>query len=146
MEPRTTVTVLVRARNEHGLSPPSPVSKPITTLPPSLSYKKSTSHSSDIDVSNSFVVRQRLSQRIIELIEAVVIGSRKVKLQWEVRFCIAYISQLIIFLRLEGMLVVTMKSALSLLIGHSNVLKLSRVHVITVFFSPGFVLSNILNL
>ena len=146
LEPRTTVTVLVRARNEHGLSPPSPVSKPITTLPPSLSYKKSTSHSSDIDVSNSFVVRQRLSQRIIELIEAVVIGSRKVKLQWEVRFRIAYKFQLIRFLRLEEMLVATIKSEMSLLIGHLNVLKLRRVHAIIVFFSPGFVLSNILNL
>ena len=84
LEPRTTVTVLVRARNEHGLSPPSPVSKPLSTLPPSLSYKQSTAQSSEIDVTNSFVVRQRLSQRIIEIIEAVVIGSRKVKLRWEV--------------------------------------------------------------
>ena len=84
LEPRTTVTVLVRARNEYGLSPPSPVSKPITTLPSFLSHKKSTSHSLNIDVTNSFVVRQRLSQRIIELKEAVVIGSRKVKLRWEV--------------------------------------------------------------
>ena len=85
LEPRTTVTVLVRARNEHGLSPPSPVSKPLSTLPPSLSYKLGSAHSSEIDVTNSFVVRQRLSQRIIEIIEAVVIGPRKVKLRWEVR-------------------------------------------------------------
>ena len=85
LEPRTTVTVLVRAKNEHGLSPPSPVSKPLSTLPPSLSYKQSTAHSSEIDVTNSFVVRQRLSQRVIEIIEAVVIGPRKVKLRWEVR-------------------------------------------------------------
>ena len=80
------MTVLVRARNEHGLSPPSPVSKPLTTLQPSLSYKKPTSHSMDIDVTNSFVVRQRLSQRIVELKDAVVLGSRRVKLQWEVIF------------------------------------------------------------
>ena len=90
LEPRTTVTVLVRARNKHGLSPPSPVSKPITTLPPSLSYKKSTSYSSDLDNTNLFIARQRLSQRIIELREAVVTGSRKVKLQWEVRINIIH--------------------------------------------------------
>ena len=32
------------------------------------------------------VVRQRLSQRVIELREAVVVGPRKIKLKWEVGF------------------------------------------------------------
>jgi hypothetical protein len=49
------------------------------------------------DLSNSKVVeknpafvRLRLSQRVLELQEAVAVTSKKVKLQWEVRYLFTY--------------------------------------------------------
>ena len=72
LAPSSTVVFVVRARNHHGLSPPSPISKPMNTeggtgLEPSLN-----------------AVRIQLAARVVELREAIVVGSRKVKLQWEV--------------------------------------------------------------
>ena len=72
LAPSSTVVFVVRARNHHGLSPPSPISKPMNTeggtgLKPSLN-----------------AIRLQLAARVVELREAIVVGSRKVKLQWEV--------------------------------------------------------------
>lgn len=68
------VVVLVRARNEHGLSPPSPLSKPLMPEP-------------NPEAKDPRFVRQALGQaaRIVELARAEAAGSRKIKLEWEVR-------------------------------------------------------------
>ena len=75
LAPLTTVVFVTRARNHHGLSPPSPMSKPMKTEAGTVSNTK------EPDLAS---VRLRLSQRIVELKEALVAGSRKVKLLWEV--------------------------------------------------------------
>ena len=79
----STVIFVVRARNHHGLSPPSPMSKPMKT-----SGSGSLSNLGGLLPSSTepdlATVRLRLSQRIVELKEALVAGSRKVKLLWEV--------------------------------------------------------------
>ena len=78
----STVIFVVRARNHHGLSPPSPMSKPMKTSGSgSLSNLGLLPSSTEPDLAT---VRLRLSQRIVELKEALVAGSRKVKLLWEV--------------------------------------------------------------
>ena len=69
----STVVFVVRAQNHHGLSPPSPMSKPMMT-------EANPGQEPDLRT-----VRIKLAQRIVELKEALVVGSRKVKLQWEVR-------------------------------------------------------------
>ena len=82
----STVIFVVRARNHHGLSPPSPMSKPMKT---SATFTEDGGSgglhglpsSTEPDLAT---VRLRLSQRIVELKEALVAGSRKVKLLWEV--------------------------------------------------------------
>lgn len=72
--PGTTVHVLVRARNLHGLSPPSPVSKPFQTL----------RQTGEEDASDPQYLRSKLSDtKVMELEGATVLGSRKVKLAWE---------------------------------------------------------------
>jgi roundabout axon guidance receptor 2 len=75
LSPLSTIVLVVRARNQHGLSPPSPMSKAMMTH-----VKPGTDLHSD-----PRVVRLKLAQRIVELQEAIVVGSRKVKLLWEVR-------------------------------------------------------------
>ena len=70
-EPKEVV-VLVRARNEHGLSPPSPLSKPLMPEP-------------NPEAKDPRFVRQALGQaRVVELVKAEASGSRKIKLEWEV--------------------------------------------------------------
>ena len=69
----STMVFVVRAQNHHGLSPPSPMSKPMMT---------EVNPGKEPDLRT---IRLKLAQRIIELKEASVVGSRKVKLQWEVR-------------------------------------------------------------
>lgn len=71
-----TVFVVVRARNGQGLSPPSPLSKPMKTLADRETEEGST---------DPRIVRQKLAKRVMELKEAKVVGARKVKLEWEVR-------------------------------------------------------------
>ncbi|TRY77965.1 hypothetical protein TCAL_12741 [Tigriopus californicus] len=72
--PGTTVHVLVRARNLHGLSPPSPVSKRFETL----------RRTDEEDASDPQYLRSKLSDtKVMELERATVLGSRKVKLAWE---------------------------------------------------------------
>ena len=69
----TTIVFVVRAQNHHGLSPPSPMSKPMMT---------EASPDKEPDLRT---VRLKLTQRMVQLQEALVVGSRKVKLSWEVR-------------------------------------------------------------
>ena len=78
--------VFVRAVNDHGLSPPSPVSKAMktTTKVGPDGGKDDLASNKGFDKNPSFI-RLRLSQRVLELQEAVAVTSRKVKLQWEVK-------------------------------------------------------------
>ena len=90
----STVIFVVRARNHHGLSPPSPMSKPMKT-----SGSGSLSNLGGLLPSSTepdlATVRLRLSQRIVELKEALVAGSRKVKLLWEVnQFFLSFLSDI----------------------------------------------------
>lgn len=76
LSPSSTLFVTVRALNDHGLSPPSPMSKAMKTLATTSNGLEATG---DVET-----VRERLAQRVIDLKEALVLGSRKVKLRWEV--------------------------------------------------------------
>ena len=88
----STVIFVVRARNHHGLSPPSPMSKPMKTSGSgSLSNLGLLPSSTEPDLAT---VRLRLSQRIVELKEALVAGSRKVKLLWEVNQFFLFLSDI----------------------------------------------------
>ena len=70
------VTFLVRARNEHGLSPPSPLSEPL----------RQGGHSAGAggkQRKKSEVLKQ-ISDKLVELEEVAVLGSKKVRLSWKV--------------------------------------------------------------
>ena len=73
------VTVLVRARNEDGLSPPSPLSEPL--------YREATgaqhSHANNKIRRKSELLKQ-ISDKLVELEEVAVLGSKKVRLSWKV--------------------------------------------------------------
>ncbi len=75
--------------NDHGLSPPSPVSKAMKTTTKVDGSKDDLSNSKVVEKNPAFV-RLRLSQRVLELQEAVAVTSKKVKLQWEVRCLFTY--------------------------------------------------------
>ena len=67
---------LVRARNEHGLSPPSPLSDTIYTeaaTPPATGKIKKKSE-----------LLKQISDKLVELEEVAVLGSKKVRLSWKV--------------------------------------------------------------
>ena len=72
LAPSSTVAFIVRARNQHGLSPPSPMSKPMMT-------EAKPGQEPDLKT-----IRLKLAQRMVKLNEALVVGASKVKLQWEV--------------------------------------------------------------
>ena len=70
------VTFLVRARNEHGLSPPSPLSEPL----------RQGGHSGGAggkQRKKSELLKQ-ISDKLVELEEVAVLGSKKVRLSWKV--------------------------------------------------------------
>ena len=71
--PGASVIFLVRARNEHGLSPPSPLSDKLSTNgnQPSKGNKKSE-------------LLKQLADKLVELEEVTVLGSKKVRLSWKV--------------------------------------------------------------
>ena len=81
LEPNTRVKVLIRAKNNHGLSPPSPVSKLMATLD-----SKHLLDSEDFDTKDKRLLRQKFGQRMVELVVAEAIGPKKIRLKWEVRF------------------------------------------------------------
>ncbi len=84
LDPLTTAIVVVRARNQHGLSPPSPMSKPMTTTASNGDDLLLLTDANGDLITDPRVARSRLEARTLELKEAVVVGSRKVKLLWEV--------------------------------------------------------------
>ena len=71
------VIFLVRARNEHGLSPPSPLSEPL---------RHGGQHGGQAggkQRKKSEVLKQ-ISDKLVELEEVAVLGSKKVRLSWKV--------------------------------------------------------------
>ena len=78
LRPATSIVALVRARNAHGLSPPSPFSKPLTTA-----------SNADEDASDIGSIREKLERRLVDLRQVVAIGARKVKLLWEVSYSLS---------------------------------------------------------
>ena len=72
------VIFLVRARNEQGLSPPSPLSDMIYTetavqhIPAAGKIKKKSE------------VLKQISDKLVELEEVAILGSKKVRLSWKV--------------------------------------------------------------
>ena len=91
LQPSTTLYLLIRARNAHGLSPPSPISKALVTPP----------DDREENLKDPRLIRKRLSEgRVVRLGRdggmteeevagghggLTVLGPRKVRLEWEVR-------------------------------------------------------------
>ena len=71
--PGTSVIFLVRARNEHGLSPPSPLSDQLST----------NGNQSNKGKKKSELLKQ-ISDKLVELEEVTILGSKKVRLSWKV--------------------------------------------------------------
>ena len=71
------VIFLVRARNEHGLSPPSPLSDPL---------RHGGQHSGQAGGKprKKCEVLKQISDKLVELEEVAVLGSKKVRLSWKV--------------------------------------------------------------
>ena len=72
------VTILVRARNEDGLSPPSPQSEPLYR-----EGRPGQSHAANKIRRKSELLKQ-ISDKLVELEEVAVLGSKKVRLSWKV--------------------------------------------------------------
>ena len=74
----SAVIFLVRARNEHGLSPPSPLSDTIFT-------DQGVQHSaSPGKIRKKSEVIKQISDKLVELEEVAILGSKKVRLSWKV--------------------------------------------------------------
>ena len=71
------VIFLVRARNEHGLSPPSPLSEPL---------RQGGQHGGQAGgkLRKKSEVLKQISDKLVELEEVAVLGSKKVRLSWKV--------------------------------------------------------------
>ncbi len=63
----STLVLAVRARNRHGLSPPSPTARVVFTA------------------VNAHAHRDVATANVVHLKEAVAVGSRKIEVKWEVR-------------------------------------------------------------
>ena len=79
ISPETSAVIfLVRARNEHGLSPPSPLSDTMytetATLPQPATGK----------IKKKSEVLKQISDKLVELEEVAILGSKKVRLSWKV--------------------------------------------------------------
>ncbi len=70
------VTVVVRARNAHGLSPPSPISRPMETLP-----EEQEVEAGEDDPKET---RARLAGEEVLVREAAAVGPRRIRMEWEV--------------------------------------------------------------
>ena len=71
------VLFLVRARNEHGLSPPSPLSEPL--------FREAGEHSQTTGkIRRKSELLKQISDKLVELEEVAVLGSKKVRLSWKV--------------------------------------------------------------
>ena len=67
---------LVRARNEHGLSPPSPLSDTI--------YTEAATPPASGKIKKKSELLKQISDKLVELEEVAVLGSKKVRLSWKV--------------------------------------------------------------
>ena len=77
--PETSAVIfLVRARNEHGLSPPSPLSDTIFT-----ESGENIQQATGKLRKKSEVLKQ-ISDKLVELEEVAILGSKKVRLSWKV--------------------------------------------------------------
>lgn len=81
LQPNTSYLFLVRARNSHGLSLPSPVTSPVKTKGDFLSHPPRPTPPS-IDPS---VVAEKLSGQTVTMLPAEVLSSTTVVLKWELR-------------------------------------------------------------
>ena len=89
LDPKTSVQVMVRAQNKYGLSPPSPLSKPMDTLAKFEEFAESQ-QSTNFDKSRNeseaaAKARHELTQkRALRLTSVTPVASRRVRLDWEV--------------------------------------------------------------
>lgn len=79
LQPNTSYLFLVRARNSHGLSLPSPVTSVVRTKGNSLPHPRPTIF---FDPS---LVAEKLSGQVIHVLPAEVLSSTTIKLNWELR-------------------------------------------------------------
>ena len=75
------IIFLVRARNEHGLSPPSPLSDPVYTQPDA-APELASAYSGRAKKKSELL--KQISDKLVELEEVAVLGSKKVRLSWKV--------------------------------------------------------------
>ena len=73
------VTILVRARNEDGLSPPSPQSEPLY-----IENRRSEHFHPENKIRRKSELLKQISDKLVELEEVAVLGSKKVRLSWKV--------------------------------------------------------------
>lgn len=83
LAPGVTYTFLVRAENSHGLSPPSPLSEPVTMTASGLTW---TGGESEEEMQLNEARSSLLSGHVVELVDAQPLTSTSVKLVWEVMF------------------------------------------------------------
>ena len=76
LEDTRALIFLVRARNEHGLSPPSPLSDTV--------YTESAALPATGKIKKKSEVLKQISDKLVELEEVAVLGSKKVRLSWKV--------------------------------------------------------------
>ena len=83
LAPGVTYTFLVRAQNSHGLSPPSPLSEPVTMTASGLTW---TGGDSEEEMQLNEARASLLAGHVVELVDAQPQTSTSVKLVWEVKF------------------------------------------------------------
>ncbi|XP_038047943.1 roundabout homolog 1-like isoform X2 [Patiria miniata] len=75
LRPGTTYLFLVRAVNDRGIGPPSPISQPITTR----------DDMSAIPSEQTTLIEEKLAETRVEITNAMVLSQTAVKVLWEVR-------------------------------------------------------------
>lgn len=77
ISPETSAIIfLVRARNEHGMSPPSPLSDTI--------YTETAEAPATGKIRKKSELLKQISDKLVELEEVAILGSKKVRLSWKV--------------------------------------------------------------
>ena len=86
LHPADAATVVVRASNAHGLSPPSPLSRPMETAA-----------AEEGEGGDARKAREALAaKRVLELKGAEAMGPRKIRLEWEVGKRLLYYTHLLL--------------------------------------------------
>jgi hypothetical protein len=83
LAPGVTYTFLVRAENSHGLSPPSPLSEPVTMTASGHNW---AGGNSEEERQLNEARASLLAGQVVELVDAHPPTSTSVKLLWEVKF------------------------------------------------------------